>query len=110
MPLAAVGQTAIESAACGDVVVVVDDVVVELTDVVLGVAGLPLLPHAATTIDNPSITDPARRWVATAMMRTYRQPGDLSQGPSSRIPRRPVMSDRINAPRAQLLAERRTMA
>jgi hypothetical protein len=66
----------VESAACGDVVVVLvaaeDDVVVELTFVVvLGVAGFSLLPHAAKTIESPSITDPAMRCVATFMQRTY---------------------------------------
>jgi hypothetical protein len=42
------------------------DVVVAFTAVVVvDVAGLLLLLHAATTIENPSITDPAMRWRAT---------------------------------------------
>lgn len=96
MPLAVVGQTAIDSPAGADVVVVTavvvvvvlfareDDVVVELTDVVvLGVVDLLLLPHAATMIANDASTDSAPRRVRTVMPRMYVQPTATGQGRSS---------------------------
>jgi hypothetical protein len=92
-----VGQTAVDSAACGEVVVVgvvvvlvaAEDgvAVVELTDVdvvvVVGAVGLLLLPHAATTTANATSTEPARRCVTTVMKRRYAQPTTTGQGRSS---------------------------